>query len=152
YEKERNDLKGLVGAEGDAAGGGGAGVGNPKMNVPPGQGKPASGHIPMKAAWPERMGLVTPLFPMKQQGEDFQRAMKRFSQKDMLHDDRGDLPTPLGINVNRYEVVFELVNGKVQEKRVESSKRAILQLDPNSRQVKKDPELDKLLQMAYYDE
>jgi len=96
----------------------------------------------VKEAQPIRMVLVTAVFPMIQQVEEFRRALKMTSQKELFDLPREDLPKPLGINVYK----FEVVNGKPVNKDGE-----VLMLWDGTK-VKKGAALDKLLRIAVYDE
>ena len=143
HEVQGNTVKGLVAAEG---GGGVMVAGQPKVPPMGPMGiKGAASEIPafLKGAEPVRMVVVTAMFPMKLQMEEFQRALKLLTQKD-LFDNREDLPKILGINVRR----FELVNGQIANKEGE----ILLQYDPKTQKLTKAAKLDRLLQMAIYDE
>lgn len=98
-------------------------------------------HPVLKAAVPVRMVVVSAVFPMKQQMEEFQRALKMLNQGEMYYD---DLPKPLGMNVQR----FEVVDGKA----VKGSEKLILSYDPTSKKSTKNQALDDLLRVAIYDD
>ena len=100
----------------EGAGGGGSGAvggfpGMPKNPMPggppPGTGGAVANGLPlmMRKAEPVRMVVVTAVFPMKKQVEEFQRALKMLTQDELFGKNRDDLPKPLGINVVRYEMV-----------------------------------------------
>jgi hypothetical protein len=113
--------------------------------APPVVGQPQErGVLPpvVKEARPIRMVVVTARFPMIQQVEEFRRAFKMTSQKEMFDLPREDLPRPLGINVFKYE----LVNGQ----KVNKDPEVLMFWD--GKKVEKGPALDKLLQIAVYDE
>jgi hypothetical protein len=95
----------------------------------------------MKRAEPIRMIVVTAVFPMKKQIEEFQRALKMTSQKEMF-DQREDLPKVLGIDVFK----FELVN----KKKVNEEGEILMWW--NGKELKKGKALDDLLRFAIYDE
>jgi hypothetical protein len=105
---------------------------------------PERGVLPpvVKEARPIRMVVVTAPFPMIQQVEEFRRALKMTSQKELFDLPREDLPKPLGINVLK----FEVVNGQPVNKDGE----VLMRWDGTK--VIKGPALDKLLQIAVYDE
>jgi hypothetical protein len=115
-----------------------------------GPAQPASGQPQERAVLPPvvkegrpiRMVVVTARFPMIQQVEEFRRAFKMTSQKEMFDFPRADLPRPLGINVLK----FEVVNGQPVNKDGE----VLMRWD--GKKVIKGPALDKLLQIAVYDE
>ncbi len=145
HEVEGNSLKGLDYVTG--AGVGPMGVGVLPKN-PMGVGAPGVAALPapvLKKAVPVRMVVVTAVFPMKKQMEEFQRALKMLTQAEMFLPPRDDLPRPLGISVVR----FEMVNGQPTDK----NGTPILLYDSKTQKVgSKQPKLDELLRTAIYDE
>jgi hypothetical protein len=128
----------------------------PVVKVGPGRGKnpkPApTSTIPsvLRKAVPVRMVVVSATFPMKQQVEEFQKALRMTSQEDMFKMPRADLPYVLGINVLR----FEVVDGK----RTSEEGEILIYVDWTAKDEAKDKpvqtskELDDLLRVAVYDD
>ncbi len=93
--------------------------------------------------------VVHAIFPMKQQVEEFRKALRLATQKELFDAPRDDLPQIKGINVVRFELTRiggEPVPGKEPE--------TIVQYFPaanNKGVLKLQPALEKLLRMAMYD-
>jgi hypothetical protein len=94
---------------------GGDASGLPKANVPPmppvfGQpgiippGSAGSLGQPMRNVRPIRAVVGEVVFPMKQQVQEFQKALRVLSQKQ-LFDNPEDLPRPLGFTLVRFEIL-----------------------------------------------
>jgi hypothetical protein len=66
--------------------------------------KRGMGILPMCKPMPRRMVVGTAVFPMKQQFERYLSSLRMKSQKELLIDNRDDLPRPLGFSVLRFEV------------------------------------------------
>ena len=112
--------------------------GNAVVPVPIGKGVQVVVPVadPVRLAVPVRMVRVTAAFPMKQQIEEFRRALRITSQKEML-DKQEDLPRFLGLNVVRYQLNEK---GEPIGKEVE-----IIKLSQRSKA------LDDLMRVAIYD-
>jgi hypothetical protein len=125
-------------------------VANPQPQPKGPKGKKFDEQMPVLPAFlhkgrPVRMVVVRAVFPMKKQVEEFQKALKMTSQKEMF-DNRDDLPRVIGINVVR----LEIVNGK-------EVSVTLLGLDETSKFVTAESSkafkaLDHLLRDAIYDE
>src|SRR5205814_1545934 len=61
----------------------------------------------VREAQPHRMLVVSAVFPMKKEVEEFCLKLRMAKQKE-LYESRDDWPRPLAINIYRYEVI----NGK----------------------------------------
>ena len=115
----------------------GAGAGQPKIDgggFQPKQGAKNALTV-VQVGKPIRTVVVTARFPMMLQVEEFRRALRLSSQKD-LFDNRDDLPKPLGIDVVRFEVVSGQRVGKGE---------TILGFDPETKQFVRSKSLDELL-------
>jgi hypothetical protein len=133
----------------EAAGGGGNA---PQPGQPPrakgmaAPGAAAAGNIQfLKAGDPRRMIIGHAAFPMKEQVLEFQRALKMASQKEMFDAPREDLPSPIGFDLYKIEV---LPNGEPARKEPE----VLVQWDPAKREFKVSEKLNKFLSMAMFDE
>ncbi len=91
-----------------------------------------------------RMVVVQAIFPMKQQVEEFRRALKMNDQGDMFKKDRADLPWPMGIDVFRHEVTPKGQPVKEPE--------PVLFFDKEKNKLEVMPALETLLREAIYDD
>ncbi len=99
----------------------------------------------MKAGRAHRFVVVHAVFPMKKQMEEFRKALKLASQKD-LFDQRDDLPKIIGINVFRVELSH--IGGDV----ISKEPVTIVTYDPTKNRLMMQPALETLLRQAMYDE
>ncbi|MBI2805659.1 MAG: hypothetical protein HYX68_11835 [Planctomycetes bacterium] len=130
-------------AGGDGEGKPGLGGGQPGLIG--GGGAATSGARYMHKAAPYRMVVVTAVFPMKQQMLEYQRALKIASQQEMFNVNRDDLPYPVGINVLRYEI-------KPNGEEIEANRAILMYYDPEKGLFTKSPALEKLLNVAVFDD
>lgn len=108
--------------------------------------RPVNLYPPVMKGVPTRMVVVTAVFPMRKQVEEFQQALRMSSQREMFKTQREDLPRVLGINVMKYEIV--------NKKRVDEKGEILLGVLWNSKEknLTKGKALDDLLRIAFYDE
>lgn len=148
YEDKERTVKGVV-----PAGGGAGGGANPMPSKGPKKmaGAGAAG-IEQAASIPDRMKkgrgqsfvIVHAVFPMKEQVEEFRKALKAATQKELFDQPRVDLPKIKGINVVRFEL--SRPGGDVL------NTTEIVMYDPSAEKLKMQPALEKLLREAMYDE
>ena len=100
----------------------------------------------MNVGSPTRMVVVTAVFPMAQQVEEFRRALKLADQKELFATPEGkeDLPRFYGIDVIRSEIGAD---GKV----ILNSEVVIVMRQPDGK-LEINPALEKVLREAIYDE
>jgi len=149
-------LRCFDGPAGAGGGGPGPGIGNPGGGIDrfKDKGKPPGGNQGMggggtagpldvvKAGEVRRMVLVTAVFPMAKQMEEFKRAL-RVSQKELL-DGKEDLPYIRGMDI----VKFEYVDGK----KVNENGQVLIGFDPAKNKLEVAAPLNKLLRLAIYDD
>ena len=92
---------------------------------------------------PTRMVIVHAQFPMKQQVEEFRKALRMLDQGDMFVKNRADLPQPLGIDVLKFEVSPK---GEIAKPEV------LLGFDKNENTFHMNPRLEEVLRQSIYDE
>ena len=116
--------------------------GKGKKDPPP----PVKQYPPVMKGVPTRMVVVTAVFPMRKQVEEFQQALRMSSQREMFTTQKDDRPRVLGINVVKYEIV--------NKKRVDEKGEVLLGVQWNSKDknLTKGKALDDLLRIAFYDE
>ena len=117
-----------------------------KEQAPPAKG--AADPVPplMNVGAPLRMVVVTAVFPMRQQVEEFRRALKLPDQKDLFSvDGREDLPRFYGIDVVRFEIGRDGMP-------VQGVEPVIIVARDAEGKLKINPALEKVLREAVYDE
>jgi hypothetical protein len=100
----------------------------------------------MKEGRAQTFVVVHAVFPMKEQVEEFRKALKYATQKELFDAPREEIPKILGINVLRYELT------SIGGADVSKDPEVIVQYDPASKRLKLQPALEKLLREAMYDE
>ena len=90
--------------------------------------------------------VVHAVFPMKQQVEEFRKALKFATQKELFDQPREDLPKIVGINVVRFELTA--IGGSL----VSKEPKVIVEYNPAKGRLEMQPALENLLRRAMYDE
>jgi hypothetical protein len=147
YDKAERTVKGIAPA--------GAGAVAPPPPLPGTKKKgevAAPAFVPdrLKAAQAQRFVVVQGIFPLKQQVEEFRKALKLATQKELFDLPREDLPKFLGLNVVRFELT------KIGGEMVGKEPEVIVQFDPRANSgkggLKLQKALETLLREAMYDE
>ena len=98
----------------------------------------------MQVGKPRRMVVVHAVFPMKQQVEEFRKALKMNDQGDMFKKDRDDLhPGPSALMSS----ALKFVNGEPAKEPV-----VLLFFDSTKNQLQVNPKLEEALRESMYDE